>query len=275
MIYGVLLNRLIVVCISHRFYREFRPTLQWDRAAAREIFEYTRFIMPSSILTIFLNQFDRAVFLRFFDLQLLGIYSLAGNIAAPVESLINKASQMVLYPRCAHNFRTDRSTFSLKYYRENTKLFIAVLAVPAALGGAAHFMIRLLYDPRYINAAAVLEAFMVRAALLALASPAENMLIATGESRLVLVGNVYRVIWMVVASLLGNYLFGFLGFVYGIALSGLPALFYYVWLQRRKGFLIVRYEIYKLAFTCGVAASAYLVSTVLLSLWLGLRYKVH
>lgn len=273
MVYGVLLNRLIVVCNSHRFYRELRPRLQWDRAAAKEVFEYTRFVMPSSILTIFLNQFDRAVFLRFFQLQLLGIYSLAGNISAPVESLITKASQMVLYPRCAHNFRTDRKTFALKYYVENAKLFIAVLAVPAAIGGAAHFIIRVLYDPRYAQSAEVLEAFMARAALLALASPAEDMLIATGESRLVLVGNVYRVIWMVGASLLGYYLFGFLGFVYGIALSGLPALIYYLWLQRRKGFLIARYEVYKVAFTCGVAISAYLASSALLSLWLALSSK--
>src|SRR6185437_13191493 len=271
MLYGVLVNRLVVVIMSHRFYRELRPRIQWDWASAREIFEFTRVVMPSSILTLFLNQFDKAIFLRLFDFRLLGIYSLAYNIITPVESLIDRASQVVLYPRCAHNFRTDRHSFSLKYYLENTKLFIATLAIPAALGGAAHLLITTLYDPRYVDAAAVLQAVAVRAALKAFHSPAERMLIATGENRLILVGNVFRVIWVVGISLLGYRFFGFLGFTYGVALSGVPALVYYWSLQRRKGMLIVKYEFYKIGFACGVAACAYCASSFIMILLPGLR----
>lgn len=275
MLYGALVNRLIVVVLSHRYYRDIRPSLQWDWPAAREIFEYTRFVMPSSVLTLVLNQFDRAIFLRLFDFRLLGVYSLAGNIITPVENLITKASQMVLYPRCAHNYRTDKTSFSLKYYLENIKVFIAILGIPAAIGGAAHFLISALYDPRYAGAAAVLQAFAVRAVLKGLASPAEDMLIATGESRLILVANVYRVIWMVAAGLLGYKYFGFMGFTYGIALSGLPGLLYYLWLQYRKDLLIVKFELYKVAFAGGVGACAYAAAAVLLALFPGVRIHFH
>jgi O-antigen/teichoic acid export membrane protein len=190
-----------------------------------------------------------------------------------VESIITKASRMVLYPRCAHNFRLDKATFSLKYYLENARLFLAILAIPAAIGGGAHFLVTVLYDPRYAGAAAVLQAFMVRAAILALASPAEDMLVATGESRLILIGNVYRAVWMVGASYLGYRFFGFMGFTYGIALSALPALVYYFWLQRKKGMLIAKYELYKIVFTCAVAVSAYLGSSLLLSIWHPVRLR--
>jgi len=274
MLYGALVNRLLVVAISHRYYREIRPRWQWEWAAAKEIFEYSRFVLPSSVLTLFLNQFDRAVFLRLFDLRLLGIYSLAGNITNPVESLISKASQMVLYPRCAHTFRTDKDRFSLSYYLENWKLFAAILGIPAAVGGAAHLIVQTLYDPRYIQSAEVLQAFMIRAILLALSSSAENMLIASGESRLVLVGNMYRVVWMAGASLLGYHFFGFIGFTYGIALSGLPALAYYLWLQQRKSLLIVRYELYKIAFACGIAVGAYSASALILAIIPAARLKI-
>lgn len=275
MLYGTLVNRLIVVALSHLYYRDIRPSLQWDWPSAREIFEYTRFVLPSSMLTMFLNQFDRAIFLRLFDFRLLGVYSLATNITSPVQNLIIKASQMVLYPRCAHNFRTDKTTFTLKYYRENINVFIAVLGIPAALGGAAHFLITALYDPRYADAAAVLQAFAVRAVLRGLASPAEDMLIATGESRLLLVANVYRVIWVVAGSLLGYRYFGFIGFTYGVALTELPALFYYLWLQYRKGLLIFRFEIYKIAFAAGVGICAYVVATALLAFFPGVRIHFH
>ena len=268
LVYSNLVSRGVVVALSYWFNPELRPRFHWDWESAKEISQYTRYVMPSSVLSIFLNQFDKAVFLRLFDLRLLGVYSLAGNIASPIESLISKASHMVLYPRCAHNFRTDPQSFTVKYYLENAKLFTAILAIPAAIGGAANFLVGTLYDPRYSSAGTVLEAFMARAVLLALATPAEDMLIATGESRLVLVGNVYRAVWMFGASMAGYYLFGFMGFTYGVALSGFPALGYYFWLQKRKGMLIAKYELVKITFSCGIAICAYLASD---ALWAALR----
>jgi O-antigen/teichoic acid export membrane protein len=267
MIFGTLLSRVLMGIISYFYYPENRPRLQWDRAAATEVLKFTRYTMPSSMLTLGLSQFDKIVFLRLFDLNLLGVYGLAGNIAGSVDSLISKISQMVLYPRVAHNFREDPAGFTRKYYSENMKLFASVLLLPAALGGAALFLIRLLYPPRYATAGFVLEAFMLRSALLAFAQPAEDLLIAAGEYQVILMGNVYRAVSLLAGSLVGYFFFGFLGFVYGVALSGLPPLLYYLWLQRSKGFMILRYEAYKVVFFMGVALLSYLASSLLLYLW--------
>ncbi len=266
-LYSVLLHRLIMTVISYQLYRDLRPKLQFDWSITREIFKFTKFAMPSSMLTLGLSQFDKMVFLRLFDLQLLGVYGLANNIAAPIESLISKISQMVLYPRCAHNFRTNQETYSIKYYVENTKLFFTILIMPAAIGGASHLLVAVLYPARYALAGSILQAFMVRAALLSLASPAEDLLIAAGEYQVILIGNVFRALWLFAGSLAGYYFFGLLGFAYGAALSGLPPLIYYLWLQRKKGMLMAKYEIYKVAFICVVATSAYIVSGILMSLW--------
>ena len=70
----------------------------------------------------------------------------------------------VLYPRCAHNFRANPETSHLLYYKENVKLFISMLFLPAAVGGSAHLVISILYPARYAEAAVVLQAFMLRAA---------------------------------------------------------------------------------------------------------------
>jgi O-antigen/teichoic acid export membrane protein len=229
--------------------------------------------MPSSLLTLALSQFDKMVFLRLFDLPLLGVYGLAGNIAGQMESLISRISQTVLYPRCAHNFRTSPETSTLSYYTENVKLFMILLFLPAAMGGGAHLVIAVLYPSRYAQAGVVLQAFMLRAGLLSLASPAEDMLIASGEYQVILHGNVFRAIGMIFASLSGYYLFGFVGFAYGTALSGLPPLVYYLWLQQKKQMLVVKYEIYKIIFALGVALSAYLTGALFLSLWPTIRLR--
>ena len=273
MIYGMLISRLTMTVLSYCFFQEFRPRLQLHRPAVKEILGFGKFVMPSSLLTLALSQFDKIVFLRLFNLQLLGVYGLAANIAGPIESLISKISQTVLYPRCAHNFRADRQTFFEKYYSENAKLFVSIMILPATVGGAARLVITVLYPSRYAEAAVVLQAFMLRAVLLSLASPAEDLLIAAGETRVLLVGNIFRACWMFAASLAGYYIGGFFGFAYGAASSGLPPLIYYLWLQNRKGMLIGRYEVYRVAFVFGAAAAAYLTSSLFLAVWphIGIR----
>jgi lipopolysaccharide exporter len=275
MVYGTLVNRLTVTVMSYVFYREDRPKLCFSRKAARELLKYTRFAMPSSLLTLGLSQFDKMTFLRLFNLHLLGVYGLAGSIDAPIESLVSKISQLVLYPRCAHNFRLSRESFALKYYTENTKLFFSILLVPAAVGGAAHTIIAVLYDPRYAEAGMILQAFMLRAVLQSLAQPAEDLLIAAGEFQVILVGNVFRAVSLVGGALGGYYLFGFMGFTYGAVLSSLPPLIYYLWLQKRKGFLIARYEFLKFGFVIAVALVAHLTSDLFLTLFPSVRIRIR
>jgi lipopolysaccharide exporter len=272
--FGMLLNRLIMTVLSHQFYRDLRPRLLIDLAAAREILVYSKFTVPSSLLTLALSQFDKIVFLRLFDLRLLGIYGLAGNIAGSIETLISKISQAVLYPRCAHNFRENPDTATKRYYTENTKLFAGILAMPAAVAGAAHLIIAVLYDSRYSQAGSVLQALAIRAVLLSFASPAEDLLISAGRFHVILVGNVLRATWIVVGSLVGYYFFGFLGFIYGLSLSGLPPLIYYLWLQKSKGMLIAKYEFYKVAFALGVGITSYMFCALFLALFPGFRIKL-
>jgi O-antigen/teichoic acid export membrane protein len=274
MAFGMLINRLIMTVLSYHFYPQLRPRLFIDLAAAREILVYSKFTMPSSFLTLGLTQFDKIVFLRLFDLRLLGIYGLAGNIAGSIETLISKISQAVLYPRCAHNFREHPDTAARRYYTENTKLFAAILAMPAAISGAAHLIITLLYDSRYSEAGSVLQALAIRAVLLALASPAEDLLISAGQFHVILVGNVLRTTWIILGSLIGYHFLGFLGFIYGLSLSGLPPWIYYLWLQKSKGMLIAKYEMYKVAFALGVGFTSYVGSALLLALFPGLRIKL-
>jgi lipopolysaccharide exporter len=266
-IYGMLVNSLLLTAFSYAFYEEFRPQLKFDWPAARDILSFTKFTMPSSLLTIAMTQFDKVVFLRLFDLKLLGLYGLAGNITGPIESLVIKISNQVLYPRCAHNFRTDPGSFSLKYYTENIKLFASILFVPAAIFGVARLLIALLYDPRYAQAADVLQGFMLRVMLVSLATPAEDLLIAAGESHVMLVGNICRAIGMFIAILPGYYFFGFMGFVYGVAFSGLPPLIYYWHLQRKSGLMIIKYELIKVSFASAVAIAAYVTSSIILTFW--------
>lgn len=268
MVYGMLLERLLRTLSSYLFYRDARPRIQFDHVAARDLFGFTKYVMPSSWISLVLSQFDKIIFLKLFDLKLLGLYGLANAIAGPIDSLVTQANRNVLYARCATNWRDDRSSYRAKYYRENLKLLMVTLFLPAAVGGAANAIIGVLYDPRYAFAAVILQAFGLRGMLMALSGPAENMLSAADDgARVVLMGNLFRVAWVIPAAFFGYHLLGFEGFLYGVALKELPPVIYFFWLQHKNDFLVVRYEASKIAFM----ATVFLVSSWLGGYFLGLR----
>jgi O-antigen/teichoic acid export membrane protein len=266
MVYGTLLNRALMTVMSYWVYPNMRPRLRLDREAARDLLHFSRFTMPSSLLTLALSQFDKIVILRLFDLRLLGLYGVASNIGGQIEALTEKISHLVLYPRCADEFRTNTSSFASACYSSTTKQVASMLLPAAVLGGSARLVVAILYDARYAQTGLILQALMLRAAFLAFASAPLNMLMAAGVYRVFLVGNVYRCAATIVAALTGYYFFGFMGFVYGTALGGLPPLLYFLWMLREKHFLIARYEFYRIAFFLGAGASTYLVSDLLLRL---------
>lgn len=272
MIYGMVLNRTISTVMSYGFSREHRHRLLINRDACRELFGFSKYVMPSSIITLISTQFDKVIFLKLFDLSLLGLYGLAGSVVGPIEGLVWKISRFVLFPRCAEYFRSDPATVRVRYYRENVRLFAAMSLLPALAGGSAELLVRLLYDSRYAYAAVIIQAFAVRAVVLSLASPMEDLLVASGRTHVQLIGNVMRVAWLIPAVLLGYHLFGFVGFIYFGVLEMLPALLYYSWLLRRMSLLDFRFEAAKLGAAVLLFGLAWWVSRKLLDSGLTLQH---
>jgi O-antigen/teichoic acid export membrane protein len=265
MILGMLVNRALMSGASWLFYRSERPRLQFDRSVARESVDTSRYTVPSSIVTLLISQFDKFIFLKLFNMQLLGLYGLAGNIGGPIEGLVNKITRSVLYPRCAAAFRRDPATVRETYYAENAKLMAFILFLPAALAGASEFLVHVLYDARYAYAWVILQAFAVRSVLGALASLAENLIVATDTLQPLLVANVLRALWLVPGCLIGATYWGFTGFLYAAMLETLPGLLFFLWLQYRRGLMIPKYEAMKLAFIGAVFTASLAVSHQLMA----------
>jgi lipopolysaccharide exporter len=251
LIYGLLIQRAAMTFASYWFEPAYRPRFVFDREAARALFEFSKYVVPSSMISLVLAQYERIVFLKLFDLQRLGIYGIAANIAGSVEMLTTRLARNVLYPRCARYFREAPETACIQYYTQNTRLFVLLLVLPALLCGAAQFVIDLLYDPRYAPAGLVLQALAVRGMLSSWTSMKENLLEASGHIRMVLISNVLRICWLVPVSLLGYYFWGFEGFLWGLVFDQFPGLIYNLYLQAKAKLLIVRHEVLQLLLILG------------------------
>ena len=245
MVVGIIANRGAVTALSYALGDPFRPLFALDREVCRELFLIARFVMPSSMLTMAISQFDKVIFLRLFDLALLGLYGLATNVIQAVDALVTTLTQNVLYPQMAEAFRRDRKAAIGVYYRDNVRLHAFVLVLPAAVSGFAHLIVEILFDTRYSGAALILQAFAARSVLLAFYSSSENLLVASGHNHIGLMGNILRACWLIPGVLIGHHFFGFHGFLIMAVLYNVPGLCYYYWMQAREDLVVVRYEIYR------------------------------
>lgn len=275
LLFAYLLQRAILTVISYSFYREVGVGLAFDREAIREQFRFARVVTPSSIVTVMLNQYDKLIFLRLFSAPLLGIYSIAGNMLAPVRSIIMNNARLILYARCSEYFRTDRGTARERYYGENKKLIFLGVLLPSMVAGFSQSIVSVLYDPRYEFGGYVLMVLGLGTTVSAFFNASENVLVAAGLTRAVLVGNALTLAALVPASLLGYHFYGLKGFLwFNLAATSVPLIYLYHQ-QHKLHLLQPRTELRWLGFALGVFFVCFLFSHIFLAVvpqgWLHLH----
>jgi lipopolysaccharide exporter len=195
------------------------------------------------------------------------VYTIAGNILGPVVGVIAHNARIILYARCAEYFRCDPTTARERYYRENVRLLMVGVMLPALVGGLGPTLIAVLYDPRYAGAGMILTVIGLGAIIGAFQNASENVLVASGRTHFFLVGNAIRLCLCVPLALFGAYLFGFNGFLWFAQGASLLPLSYNLYKQRSYGLLDLGNETRRLAaalavFLVCLAASHALLAVV-------------
>jgi lipopolysaccharide exporter len=279
LIIGFLLQRALLSISSHFFYREVGVGLAFDREAIVAQFAFTRVVMPSSMITMVLNNYEKFIILKLFSASFLGIYSIAGNMLGPVRSIIFNNARAILYPRCSEYFRSNRSAAGSRYYTENNRLIFLGIALPAVVAGFSQSFVSLLYDPRYTESGYILMVLGLVAVIFAFHNASENLLVASGFTRAVLMGNLLQLTSLVPASLLGYYLDGFKGFLwFTLVAAGVPLAYFY-YKQYRFGLLRPWIELKRLCAGLAIFLVCLTLSHVFLSVvppsWLHLHFHGH
>ena len=279
LIYGALLQRALLMIASHFFYRNVGVGLAFDRQALSEQFKFARFVLPSSLLTIVLSQYDKLVLLKLFNLGVLGVYGIAQNMLGPITGIIMHNARVVLYARCSEYFRTNRETARSRYYTENRRLLTIATILPAVVAGFSQSIVAILYDARYVMVGPILMITGLAAILVAFQYASENLLVASGRSYVVLLSNVIRLCTVVPASLLGYFLFGFYGFLWFNLAAMIPLLVYFFWEQKRSGLLDLASEMRRMGEALMIFLLCFGASQLILKLlpegWLHLGLKRH
>ena len=279
LIYGSLLQRALLTIGSYFFYRNVGVGIAFDREALADQFKFARLVLPASVLTIVLTQYDKVVLLKFFNLTLMGIYGIAGNMIGPITGMIVHNARVVLYARCSDYFRTDRATACSRYYDENHRLLTLGVMLPALVAGFSQSIVTILYDPRYTMVGTVLMVMGLGGIISAFQYASEHLLVASGQTHAVLVANVIRLCSIIPATYFGYYLFGFDGFLWFNFAATFPLMIYFFREQKKLGLLNLANESRRLGaavlvFLVSLAAS-HLLLVLIPAGWLHLGLKRH
>jgi O-antigen/teichoic acid export membrane protein len=254
------------VC-SYVLFPAARRRIVFGRDVTRELMAFSKFIIPSSLITLLISQMDRLVLAKLFTLEQLGMYAIAYSLSQVAGMLVSPYASRMLYPLYARTWREDPDALARIYYPSKRAISCLYAFGIGAMSGASSLIVALLYDPRYQGAALYL---MILAAGLipALASRSANeALMASGRLGATLSANIYRLVILAIFGVAGVALAGPVGMVFAVAAVEILVYPYFLVKLRQMGFLNAKEEALQILLGLGGLAVGWAVAALVLKLF--------
>lgn len=266
LLFAMILGSTFKAMLSYRLFPHSSRRVRLSRDTAREMWQFSRYIAPSSLMWMFVLQSDKLILARMMPLATFGLYSLAVTISSAGSGLASSYTRRVLYPAYAAAARAGSPPLRDVFYGRRRWPNLLYMVAMGGLGGGAALIVSILYDPRYSGVTIYLRLLCISAALVMANTAAEEVLIAAGKLRATLTVNVVRIIYLIigvaVAVVYGNTLFlvAVFGFVEVAAMGN------YWFSLRKAGLFDLREELAGLLAAGGGAILGYAVAQLGLAL---------
>ena len=157
---------------------------------------------------------------RLVPTTLLGVYSIAGVLAALPQEVTGRLISFVLFPAMAESARQGRGTLHENLGRARQALLPAVLTVVLGIALFAPAFFYYLYDARYHAAGWMAQLLMFKLWFYTLHEITAHTLLALGNSRALALGNVARLVATAAGCIAGYLVGGLPGLVLGAGAGG-------------------------------------------------------
>jgi len=245
---GLLVSGVVHTLASHLLPGVHRDRFHLEPRARQELFHFGRWIFLSSALTFLAVRVDQMLLGRWLGAAMMGVYNIGQTLADLCDTLATRLTNGVIYPMLARIHITRPAELADAYYR--TRLWFD-LVLFTGLGGIAamsEWIIVLLYDDRYLEAAEVMRILVFRGAVAALATLCEVCFVAQGASVFSFRFNLVVTLVMVVAMPVGGYFWGIPGILWATVIARASGLFALWPRAYRSGFLRLHRELLALLY---------------------------
>ena len=242
LVFGSTVSTILGMIFSYTLFPNSARRFAIDRDVLRELWGFSRVVLPSSAITLILTQSDKLIIAKLFDIRLLGIYAIATTLTAFFDNFAQRITSTVLFARFSEANRQAPHTLRDVYYRERNKLLPKYLLLCGFIAPLGTLIFQILYDPRYLAGGLYFSILMAAPVLRSISMTCEQALIAKGQIRAALEGNIARLIWFVGLIVVLFHFFGFFGVLAAVASIDLPPLIVFWWRLHKEGLMDVRRE---------------------------------
>jgi O-antigen/teichoic acid export membrane protein len=185
--------------VSHAIYRAERVPLAWERETARELFDYSRWIIGSTTVSFVAQQFHLLYLAKFLAQGVYGVYGVAWNLCAQASKPMTALANRVIIPHLAESHRRSPAELELAVRKSLARFLPACLAVCVVAGLFAPAMFGLFYDDSFEAGGAMGRLFAIVVWFMILQHVPRCALLALGASR----GVAAMAVWNAVLTVIG------------------------------------------------------------------------
>lgn len=182
LVLGTFVQATMKMVASHVLLEGPRNKFHWDKQVLHEIGNYGRWILLSTAIGYAALQGDRLVLGRLLDVQFLGVYTVALTLSQLPTEVIRQAASKVLFPSYSELMRTAPEKLYPMLRKTRLLLIAAAWTGCLLMIGLGSWLIHLLYDARYADAAWMLPVMAIGTLGHAIILSYDGILLATGNT---------------------------------------------------------------------------------------------
>ena len=248
LVIGGVIGAVAKLVLTQLGMRGLRNHLRWEKAAARELITFGKWIFLSTLFWFFASQGDKAVLGKFLTLETLGIYNIGYFLASFPLALGLSVTGRVMIPI----YREGADARRLRRMRYGLTIGVGGMLVVMALLGP--WLVNHLYDARYVMSGGVVVLLGVALLPQVIGMTYDQAALAAGDSRRFFVYSALRSTLQVSLLLLGVAQAGLMGAILGMGLAMALSHLVLIWLARAHGVWDARHDL--LGFAVGGGAGA-------------------
>jgi O-antigen/teichoic acid export membrane protein len=187
----------IAFTVGSHLVAENHVSLQWDQAAAGDIFAFGAGIFLSTATYFLGGEAERLIVGKFITVAELGCFSLALTLSSAPSQALSQVIGQVFYPMISRSIREDRVTAANHF--KKAKLVFLVVSIFLGVGfvGFGQKIVAILLPSKFEMTGWMLAWLGFRAAQQIFVAPTSSLILAFGDSKYPAIANGVRLLLMV------------------------------------------------------------------------------
>lgn len=243
---GGLVAAMCTVAAGHAWLHGHRNRLAWHRDFARQIVDFGKWILASSLLYVLATNGDKLLLGVWVTPAVLGCFAIGQTLAQILELAVSRVFSQVASPAFADVMRNSPQRMREVYLRMRLPFDLMFISAAGFLFAIGPWLVGVMYDPRYAEAGGILQ-ILSFTLIVARYGVSSGAYLALQEPRAQAVMNLVRVVAFFAIVPLAYRLYGVHGAYWAIALSPASMAPVVWWFDRRFGLFSWRHEVLTLA----------------------------